>query len=294
MIGPFGHLGADACAFADGSLDEARTAWAEAHLDRCEDCAAAVRQQRRQRRLTSSLGDVEVPSSLQDRLLALCEGTGAQGADDASERRPLRGELAPAPWAGGAASRTRRATVRVVAVAAVSVLGVGVAAGGSLMAIGATRTTSPERLTALAAVAPTASTAGVAPVSTAPAADDDWPAGWTSPDALPDDSRVSAVHDLDTGDLRVDLVVDGHDVTVLETEGVLGLTDVTVTRSVRIGELEAHLVGDWWVAQAGAEIVAVTAADDDVSLAVIGEFDTSGSTGVLESITRGWQVIAGG
>lgn len=293
MIGPFGHLGADACAFADGSMDEARTAWAEAHLDRCEDCAVAVREQRRQRRLTSSLGDVEVPSSLQDRLLALCEGTVSQDDDDA--RRPLRGELAPAPWAGGAASRTRRATVRVVAVAAVSVLGVGVAASGSLMAIGATRTTSPERLTALAAVAPTASTARVAPVSTAPEADEDWPAGWTSPDALPDGSRVAGVHDLDSGDLRVDLVVDGHDVTVLEAEGVLGLTDVTVTRSVRIGELEAHLVGDWWVAQAGTEIVAVTAADDDdVSLAVIGEFDTSGSTGVLDSITRGWQVIAGG
>lgn len=292
MIGPFGHLGADACAFADGSMDGARTAWAEAHLDRCEDCAAAVREQRRQRRLTSSLGDVEVPSSLQDRLLALCEGTVSQDDDDA--RRPLRGELAPAPWAGGAASRTRRATVRVVAVAAVSVLGVGVAASGSLMAIGATRTTSPERLTALAAVAPTASTARVAPVSTAPEADEDWPAGWTSPDALPDGSRVAGVHDLDSGDLRVDLVVDGHDVTVLEAEGVLGLTDVTVTRSVRIGELEAHLVGDWWVAQAGTEIVAVTAADDDVSLAVIGEFDTSGSTGVLDSITRGWQVIAGG
>lgn len=292
MIGPFGHLGADACAFADGSMDEARAAWAEAHLDRCEDCAAAVREQRRQRRVTSSLGDVEVPSSLQDRLLALCEGTVSQDDDDA--RRPLRGELAPAPWAGGAASRTRRATVRVVAVAAVSVLGVGVAASGSLMAIGATRTTSPERLTALAAVAPTASTARVARVSTEPEADEDWPAGWTSPDALPDGSRVSAVHDLDSGDLRVDLVVDGHDVTVLEAEGVLGLTDVTVTRSVRIGELEAHLVGDWWVAQAGTEIVAVTAADDDVSLAVIGEFDTSGSTGVLDSITRGWQVIAGG
>lgn len=293
MIGPFGHLGADACAFADGSMDEARAAWAEAHLDRCEDCAAAVREQRRQRRVTSSLGDVEVPSSLQDRLLALCEGTVSQDDDD-DARRPLRGELASAPWAGGAASRTRRATVRVVAVAAVSVLGVGVAASGSLMAIGATRTTSPERLTALAAVAPTASTARVAPVSTAPEADEDWPAGWTSPDALPDGSRVSAVHDLDSGDLRVDLVVDGHDVTVLEAEGVLGLTDVTVTRSVRIGELEAHLVGDWWVAQAGTEIVAVTAADDDVSLAVIGEFDTSGSTGVLDSITRGWQVIAGG
>lgn len=293
MIGPFGHLGADACAFADGSMDEARAAWAEAHLDRCEDCAAAVREQRRQRRVTSSLGDVEVPSSLQDRLLALCEGTVSQDDDD-DARRPLRGELASAPWAGGAASRTRRATVRVVAVAAVSVLGVGVAASGSLMAIGATRTTSPERLTALAAVAPTASTARVAPVSTAPEADEDWPAGWTSPDALPDGSRVSAVHDLDSGDLRVDLVVDGHDVTVLEAEGVLGLTDVTVTRSVRIGELEAHLVGDWWVAQAGTEIVAVMAADDDVSLAVIGEFDTSGSTGVLDSITRGWQVIAGG
>lgn len=293
MIGPFGHLGADACAFADGSMDEARAAWAEAHLDRCEDCAAAVREQRRQRRVTSSLGDVEVPSSLQDRLLALCEGTVSQDDDD-DARRPLRGELAPAPWAGGAASRTRRATVRVVAVAAVSVLGVGVAASGSLMAIGATRTTSPERLTALAAVAPTASTARVAPVSTAPEADEDWPAGWTSPDALPDGFRVSAVHDLDSGDLRVDLVVDGHDVTVLEAEGVLGLTDVTVTRSVRIGELEAHLVGDWWVAQAGTEIVAVMAADDDVSLAVIGEFDTSGSTGVLDSITRGWQVIAGG
>lgn len=293
MIGPFGHLGADACAFADGSMDEARAAWAEAHLDRCEDCAAAVREQRRQRRVTSSLGDVEVPSSLQDRLLALCEGTVSQDDDD-DARRPLRGELAPAPWAGGAASRTRRATVRVVAVAAVSVLGVGVAASGSLMAIGATRTTSPERLTALAAVAPTASTARVARVSTEPEADEDWPAGWTSPDALPDGFRVSAVHDLDSGDLRVDLVVDGHDVTVLEAEGVLGLTDVTVTRSVRIGELEAHLVGDWWVAQAGTEIVAVTAADDDVSLAVIGEFDTSGSTGVLDSITRGWQVIAGG
>lgn len=293
MIGPFGHLGADACAFADGSMDEARAAWAEAHLDRCEDCAAAVREQRRQRRVTSSLGDVEVPSSLQDRLLALCEGTVSQDDDD-DARRPLRGELAPAPWAGGAASRTRRATVRVVAVAAVSVLGVGVAASGSLMAIGATRTTSPERLTALAAVAPTASTARVARVSTEPEADEDWPAGWTSPDALPDGFRVSAVHDLDSGDLRVDLVVDGHDVTVLEAEGVLGLTDVTVTRSVRIGELEAHLVGDWWVAQAGTEIVAVMAADDDVSLAVIGEFDTSGSTGVLDSITRGWQVIAGG
>lgn len=293
MIGPFGHLGADACAFADGSMDEARAAWAEAHLDRCEDCAAAVREQRRQRRVTSSLGDVEVPSSLQDRLLALCEGTVSQDDDD-DARRPLRGELASAPWAGGAASRTRRATVRVVAVAAVSVLGVGVAASGSLMAIGATRTTSPERLTALAAVAPTASTARVARVSTEPEADEDWPAGWTSPDALPDGFRVSAVHDLDSGDLRVDLVVDGHDVTVLEAEGVLGLTDVTVTRSVRIGELEAHLVGDWWVAQAGTEIVAVMAADDDVSLAVIGEFDTSGSTGVLDSITRGWQVIAGG
>lgn len=293
MIGPFGHLGADACAFADGSLDEARTAWAEAHLERCEDCAAAVREQRRQRRVTGSLGDVEVPSSLQDRLLALSEGRPEADADGQDAPRPLRGELAPAPWAGGAASRTRRATVRVVAVAAVSVLGVGVAAGGSLMAIGATRTTSPERLTALAAVASVAATSRVAPVSTA-RADDVWPTGWTSPDALPDGARVSAVHDLDTGDLRVDLVVDGQDVTVLESEGVLGLTDVTVTRSVRIGDLEAHLVGDWWVAQAGSEIVAVTAADDDVSLAVIGEFDSSGSTGVLESITRGWQVIAGG
>ncbi len=294
MIGPFGHLGADACAYADGSLDEARTAWADAHLDRCEDCAAAVREQRRQRRLTGSLGDVEVPSSLQDRLLALprCRPDGVDGEEGPP---PLRGELAPAPWAGGAASRTRRATVRVVAVAAVSVLGVGVAAGGSFMAIGATRTTSPERLTALAAVAPTSPTTRTAAVAAAPGGSADaWPAGWTSPDALPDGARVAAVHDLETGDLRVDLVVDGHEVTVLEAEGVLGLTDVAVTRSVRIGELEAHLVDGWWVAQAGSEIVAVTAADDDVSLAVIGEFDSSGSTGVLDSITRGWQVIAGG
>ena len=87
------------------------------------------------------------------------------------------------------------------------------------MAIGATRTTSPERLTALAAVAPTSPTTRTAVSATPAGSVDAWPAGWTSPDALPDGARVAAVHDLETGDLRVDLVVDGHEVTVLEAEG---------------------------------------------------------------------------
>ncbi|PWD50333.1 hypothetical protein C8046_06355 [Serinibacter arcticus] len=276
---PFGHLGDDAGALADGSLDEAGEARARAHLDGCDACTDLVRQQQRQRRLTSSLGAVEVPTSLQDRLLALT----AADAADAGTDRPR------APWE----STPRRSPIRLVAVAAVSVMGLGVVAGGSLVVLGASRTTSPERLTALAAE-PMPGGADAVVVETSDGGTDAWPTGWTSPAELPTGTELVTVSELSSGDLRVELSVEGEAVTVLETHGVVDLTDVEVTRSVRVGQLEVHLVGDWWLTQAGGEVVAVTSTDEDLSLSVIREFDASGAPGVLESLSRGWQVIAGG
>lgn len=283
MIGPFGHLGTDASALADDSLDAARTSWARSHILGCRSCAAAVREQRRQRRLTASLGEVEVPRTLQERLLALAaepEDDGASGLGSGPDA---------APWAVTA----RRHPARLIAVAAVSVLGVGIAASGTLVVLGASRTTSPDGLTSLVADPGTDRGTARSAVPTNVSLATSWPEGWRSPE-LPPGAVVTSVEHLATGEVRVDLTLEGEPVTVVESHGVLDLTGSAVTRSVLVGTLEAHLVGDWWVAQAGTEIVAVTAAQEDLGLSILREFDGSGSASVLDSLARGWQVIAGG
>ena len=295
MIGPFGHLGADASALADDSLDDARTSWARSHILGCSACAVAVRELRRQRRLTASLGEVEVPRTLEERLLAL--GATTQSAQDSDGGAPggalVRGSASWEPT-------PRRGHIRLIAVAAASVIGVGIAASGTLVMLGSSRTTSPDGLTSLvAAPVPTtshtrsadatAASTGAVPVALAA----QWPAGWPAPE-LPAGAVVSAIEHLPTGEVRVDLVIDDEAVTVVESHGVLDLTDSDVRRSVLVGGMQAHLVGDWWVAQAGTEIVAVTAPSPDLGLAVIKEFDSSGTVTVLDSLARGWQVVAGG
>ncbi|WP_284250852.1 hypothetical protein [Litorihabitans aurantiacus] len=211
---------------------------------------------------------------------------------------------------GSGRGGARRSPVRVLAVAAVSVLGVGVAASGSLLVLGSVRTTSPSALAALAQTDPTSTRTpvGVTGPDASPRAGGGasavvggtsstahvWPAGWTSPEALPGDGRVVAAHDLEGGGVRVDLVVDGEDVTVVEARGGLRLSDVTVERSRSVGDLDAHLVEGWWAAQVGRDVVVVHAASDAVALEVLEEFDQRGSAGVMASLSRGWQVIAGG
>lgn len=288
MIGPFGHLGAEASALADGSLDAAQAARARAHAAECEACARAVRDLRRQRRLTGSLADVEVPTTLQERILAMAE------AGDDSEARAASGDgFSRAPWADEVRPARHR-SARVLAVATASVLGVGIAASGSLMVIGSSRTTPAASLTALGAAGPAAQPSSALSTITVAAFDETtWPDGWTPPASLPSTTQVRAVQELDSGELRVDLEVAGSPVTVLESHGVLDLSGVEVARSVLVGEVEAHLVGDWWLAQTGSEVVAVTADDEQLGLDVIREFEDAGSETVLDTVARGWRVIAG-
>lgn len=65
------HLGADVAAFVDGQLSDAAMREASAHLDSCETCARAVRQQRLLKSRMSTVASPEPPAALLQSLAGL-------------------------------------------------------------------------------------------------------------------------------------------------------------------------------------------------------------------------------
>lgn len=289
MIGPFGHLGPLASGLVDDTLAPEERRRALEHLEHCADCDRLVAEQRRQRRLTATLGQVSVPTGLADRLLALGAAEGAGAAGGASV----------APWSQTPDVR-RRSAGRFVLVSAASVVGLGVVASGVLYGIGAPRVRTPEAI-AQAAVSVDATSAVALSGATDSSADPGaaWPAGFSAPANLSASALTvtgTTASDTDAGDIvQVELDVDGETVTLLESHGTLDVDAGSVSRSVRVGDVEAHRVGQWWVAQAGTDVVAVRGSDD-ACLTVLRSFSTSTPTfpaAVLDRMGAGWRVVTG-
>ncbi|MCW2769872.1 MAG: hypothetical protein JWR27_1305 [Aeromicrobium sp.] len=65
------HLGSDVAAFVDGQMSESAMREASTHLDTCEECARAVRQQRLLKSRMSTVGSPEPPAGLLASLTSL-------------------------------------------------------------------------------------------------------------------------------------------------------------------------------------------------------------------------------
>jgi hypothetical protein len=71
------HLGDDVAAFVDGQLSPVATSAAESHLEECEDCRQAVRQQRLLKSRMRGAGDPEPPARLVASLSTLSQNPAA-------------------------------------------------------------------------------------------------------------------------------------------------------------------------------------------------------------------------
>ena len=281
MIGPFGHLGPAASDYVDGRLDQVSAERAVDHLAGCPECRTLVHEQRRHRKLASSLEAPCVPASLEHRLLALA----AQGSDG----------VASSPWSeegsSNPSSAAHRARNRFVTVTA-SFAGLGLLAAGTLFIIGGRQSVAPEVLTAAAAPGP--ASAGASAGSQAVVSQASWPGGWAEPESLPDGVQIVSSSTSVDGILTIELEIDGEYATLRERHGDLNLADVEVDRSLRVGDIDAHYIDGWWVAAAGGEVLAVTGSDEAACLEVLSAFGAAESDGPVDRIARGWRVLLGG
>lgn len=282
MIGPFGHLGSAASDYVDGRLDQVSSERAVDHLAGCPECRVLVHEQRRHRKLAISLESPCVSASLENRLLALA----SQPPGD--EPNPPWSE--PAETSGRAASH--RARTRFVMVTA-SFAGLGLLAAGTLFVIGGRQSVAPEALTAAAITGQPESDAS-ALARRAVIAQTSWPGGWAQPQSLPDGVHIVSSSTSPEGVLTIELEIDGEYATLRERHGELNLADVEVERSLRVGDIDAHLIDGWWVAAAGGEVLAVTGSDETACLEVLSAFGAAESDGVADRIARGWRVLLGG
>lgn len=279
MIG-LGHLGARMSALVDETLDGEDLRRALAHLEECAGCRRAVADERLQRRMTGSLGTPALPGDLRDRLLAV----------------PTAPAVAPVTGAGvdWTSHRRRSRAPRVVLASAASVVGMAVLASGTLYAVGAPRPRTPEAITAgvaATAAAVPATRSGLQPqVSHAVVTPVGWPSGVAQPTVVP--GEVVAADTLPGGVVRVDVTVDGEVVTVLEGHGRLDVSAVAVEETLDLDGAEAYRIGEWWFAQSGGDVVAVTGPQDACEQ-VLRAFEDAGVSAV-DRVVAGWFTVIGG
>lgn len=267
------HLGARVSDFLDDRLVGEERERTREHLTTCEACQTLVTQHRQQRRAAAALACVDVPDGLQQRLLALAEAAGTTDDD--------------APWSGSASGTGQRG--RLVVVAAASVAGLGVAAAGGLFALGQPQPWTTDTFADVAALGGDAAAAAAPGEATSAV----WPSSVSAPLTLPASSGVTQSHELPTGAVRVDVVVGGVPVVVVEGPGRLALEGRAPEHVLPDG-VEVHELEGWWAVQTGLEVIACSG-EAEACLAVLQAFEGHGfAVGITERIGAGWRAVTGG
>lgn len=279
------HLGARVSELVDDHLVGAERRRALDHLASCRSCQEEVEQERRARRVASSLRCVGMPAGLTDRILAVSAGTAAAGTAAQGT-----GAAGAAPWADGA--RHPGITPRLALVGAAAVGVAGLAAVGTLYALGTPTGRGPE---VLAQVAP-APTLVVGNAGLADAGDDEasspasWPRGFVAPTALPTAASIAQAQVLEPGVVLVELSLDGTPVTVVEAHGRLELPEGVFDATALAGHV-AHEVDGWWVTQLGDDVVAVRG-DAGAVAELLAAFDEP-TPEWSARFEAGWRVVTG-
>ncbi len=294
------HLGPLVSPFVDGQLTPTRAARAQQHLSDCAACRAQVEAERACRDTARSAQAIPAGPDLTERLLALSI------PDSTSGRFAGSGEVERA---------VRSTRLRVVSGAVASV-GVFVVAlfvlGGQQRSVDDLTAMVPQlKDPAVLAGSQVSSAVGSSSATgiSGPGREQlsgtvlDWmaAAGWSAPDRLPTGMRVENVAVIDDPDagapvLQLDIAGDAGVVHVTEQHGVLDPAMTAALEPVIIGGHEVfHVAGDWWVAQCGGSVVAVSSGEDPTAAhALIAELGDGQSPGVVDRLTNGLQVLLAG
>ncbi|UFU03934.1 zf-HC2 domain-containing protein [Ruania suaedae] len=288
------HLGPLVSPFVDGQLPPARAARLQQHLSDCAPCRAQVEAERACRDTARAARAVQANPDLTERLLAL----------------GVVGDTTGVPASAGEVERAVRGTRLRVLSGAVASVGVFVVA---LFVLGGQQRSVDDLTAMVPQLKEPASLAGGHAVgsvgATEPGREDlsgtvlEWmsAAGWSTPDRLPAGMRVEHITVIDEAEagapvLQLDLAGDAGVVHLTEQHGVLDPAMTAALEPVQISGYEVYQVAEnWWVAQCGGSVVAISSGDDPAAAhALLARMGEGTSPGVVDRLTNGLQVLLAG
>ncbi|MFH5822212.1 anti-sigma factor family protein [Georgenia sp. AZ-5] len=296
------HLGDDVSALVDGQLPPERAEEALAHLVTCDVCAAEVAAERASRRRLSQARDVPPSTELTSRLIGLAS----------RPPEPPRGGWAGRAWEPLADPRARHRLVTRSGLALAGAAGV----VGTLLVVG-TLAERPGNPTAMLAQV-TGPDGGETELVLSPSSvflesgpDVDTTRAalawleehdWAAPRTVPDELHVSALESVETAAgetlIELELVGQGHQVTVVQQRGVLDAASVAHLPAVDLGKAQGYEVpvpGTALVMQCDDVVTLVASRGPEALVrAVAAELPvTAPGSGMADRLGLGWQTLVG-